>query len=447
MSTLITTTSVGGFDNVNSRYTIVVLTGTAYPLLQTHTTGYSVASSNTVVYEAGGSYTPATGASSTPSSTPSSGVYSTNTTSAPSTAGMASSTGSGASASQTAAPVAKSSSGSDNKGLIAAAGVLGGLLFLALLGIAFLLFRRRKPKPSARDSPEYAHLEAKHDSSHSALADQVRTLQASLSDREAQLKSSQAALLRSGRGGQSKLSSLSDREIHAQFSALSKAINDWVLTYFKNPRANISATPELSRLLSATQPSWQTMLGQSRTKYLVIRAVVAQVLTEGFSTGELMSAGPFSALESLISGHAPQSEVSQWRAQTLNLLSSNPTILADSAQATQVITRKIDSLTSPFSETPQDSNRTSHLHQIVQTASNLAFEVAKQRPQYTLKLERVGSTFSPNSMEDVLQDSKGDQLQGRAVKAVVFPAVTKWGDDEGENYERAVVVSKAQVLV
>ncbi|KAI9703753.1 MAG: hypothetical protein M1836_007523 [Candelina mexicana] len=432
----IISTSTGGTDS-QGRISIIIVTGANQTVLQPHTTLYAVAGST--VNSDGTPYVPTTASSSAPI---------TSSTATASQTGTASNTGSGVVASQTNTPTGKGSSGSSNKGLIAATGVLGGLLFLALLGIAFLLFRsRRRPKSSTRDNPEYTHLEAKHDSSHSALEDQVRSLQASLSDRDAQLKSSQAALLRSGRGGQNKPSSLSDREIHAQFSALSKAINDWVLSYFKNVRQNVHPTPELSRMLGSTQPSWQTLLGQPRTKYLVIRAVVAHVLAEGFSSGELMGAGPFSALESLISGHAPQSEVSEWRSQTLTLLSSNPKILADSAQATQVITRKIDSLTSPFSEIPQDSNRTSHLHQIVQTASNLAFEVAKQRPQYTLKLERVGSSFSAISMEDVLQDSKGEQLHGRAIKVVVFPAVIKWGDEDGENYERSTVVSKAQVLV
>ena len=59
----------------------------------------------------------------------------------------------------------------------------------------------------------------------------------------------------------------------------------------------------------------------------------------------------------------------------------------------------------------------------------------------------MGKTFDAAKMEDVLQDSKSEVLHGRLIIGVIFPMVSKWGDDSGNNGGHGVTIYKAQVLV
>ena len=132
----------------------------------------------------------------------------------------------------------------------------------------------------------------------SSLENTINTLETQLHERDAQLKASQAALLKKGRstGG----SGLDDRHVNERFSKLSKGINDWVLTHFKNMRSGVSPGRDLAAMLQRSQPNYAALLGDPRAKYLVIRSLVAETLTQAFTTGEFLSNPAFSELNQTV---------------------------------------------------------------------------------------------------------------------------------------------------
>jgi len=60
----------------------------------------------------------------------------------------------------------------------------------------------------------------------------------------------------------------------------------------------------------------------------------------------------------------------------------------------------------------------------------------------------MGHVFDPEWMEDAsgMEDDADDDVRGKMVGAVAFPAVVKWGDEKGENYEKRTVIFRARVL-
>jgi hypothetical protein len=82
--------------------------------------------------------------------------------------------------------------------------------------------------------------------------------------------------------------SLSEREVLRRFEQLESSITNWVVTYFKNIPSASSPSPELRETLGQLMPSYETLLQQRRTQYLVLRAIVADALTAPFVRGEFL---------------------------------------------------------------------------------------------------------------------------------------------------------------
>ena len=96
-------------------------------------------------------------------------------------------------------------------------------------------------------------------------------------------------------------SDLSDRQIHSKFAELSRSINDWTITYYKELRQPSALSPDTMEMLQRNQPNYAMFLRGPRTKYLVIRSLVADILQEGFTTGELIGSEDFAHMRDSIS--------------------------------------------------------------------------------------------------------------------------------------------------
>jgi len=128
----------------------------------------------------------------------------------------------------------------------------------------------------------------------------------------------------------------------------------------------------------------------------------------------------------------------------MTLLEKTQGYRSDRASSVQEVSKKIDYMTSALTGLEYSEARFQHLQQIVETAAGLAMDTAKERA--LIKVEKPSSTtFDATSMEDVLQDHKGEVLQGRPIQGVVFPAVSK--TPEGEGGAGGYLIAKAQVLV
>ena len=132
----------------------------------------------------------------------------------------------------------------------------------------------------------------------------------------------------------------------------------------------------------------------------------------------------------------------------MTLLEQSPTYRNDRASAVVEVSKRIDDMTSNLAGLGYSEARLRQLSQVVEAAASLAMDLAKQRVLFRLYMTIAGATeFDAATMEDVLQDHKAEGLQGRLIRGIVFPAVKKWGDDSGNEFERAQTIFKAQVLV
>ena len=126
----------------------------------------------------------------------------------------------------------------------------------------------------------------------------INGLQKQLQQKESQLQNSQAALIQIRH--QSGRSSLDDKQVHQRFAQLSKSINDWVLSHFKVLRQGVIPTAEVGSIAAKVSSEYGMLLQDPRGKYLVIRGIVAAIMFQSFSTGELLGQPAFSELKQLV---------------------------------------------------------------------------------------------------------------------------------------------------
>ena len=108
---------------------------------------------------------------------------------------------------------------------------------------------------------------------------------------------------------------------------------------------------------------------------------------------------------------------------------------------------QIDRITSGLASLGPSEIRLRNLRSIVDSFATLAMTLAKQPVPYTLAMQKPGTSFRGEVMEDVLQEHKSDTLVGRKIAGTVFPSVIKSGSSVQSSSRGEVAVFKAQVLV
>ena len=139
---------------------------------------------------------------------------------------------------------------------------------------------------------------------------------------------------------------------------------------------------------------------------------------------------------------ASPSEMDGWKALTAKLLDGVPHTASQESSGVQKVLKDIDHVMSDFAGLDSSEQRLKSLRGSVEAATKLAIDITKQQGTYTLESERPGTGFDAETMEDALQDVGGETIQGRPIKAVVFPAIKKWS-----NLDQAAIIRKAQVIL
>ena len=139
-------------------------------------------------------------------------------------------------------------------------------------------------------------------------------------------------------------------------------------------------------------------------------------------------------------------EANDWNASTVALLEKTKGYQADQSASVKEVSKRIEAVTARLAGLDHSEVRLQHLNQVVKAAAGLALDLIKEKTVF--KVEKPASTtFDAASMEDVLQDSKGEALHGRSILAVIFPVVSRRGDESGGSYDSNLIIFKAQVLV
>ena len=146
-----------------------------------------------------------------------------------------------------------------------------------------------------------------YDPSVIALKDKVASLQDDLNAKDASLRETQAGLLASGRGF-SGPPAIDDKSVHNQFSRLNKDIADWVLTHFKSSRPAASPPRELTSTLIRTQPNYSYLMQETRTRFLILRAIAADIIAEAMNNGTLFGNDEYTRMRESLSKNGKRHE-------------------------------------------------------------------------------------------------------------------------------------------
>ncbi|EWC45333.1 hypothetical protein DRE_00732 [Drechslerella stenobrocha 248] len=333
--------------------------------------------------------------------------------------------------------------------------ILFGVLFgVALIAVIFLFVKRRQDKRKAY-SPAYSSPEAGIYSDKGANA-QIESLQAQLGDANKRLTAVQGTLLAAGQKPQTK----DDNTVAREYAQIGTDIVGWAGNYFKASSDPINLTTELYEFLTEHVPSYQALLSNGKSKQLVVRAIVSQVLQESFENGAFFG-NALAAITPLIrTSNAPSTATNNWRSETFFLLEKSDDFGSQRRAAVSIISDRIEQLTYPLAATKQtfqgDPARYKFLEGIINKAGDLAMTLGKQRASFQILSEPAACEFACATMEDVSQQtdvvtaadgSTSHPLEGRPIQATVYPLLLKYGNEAGEGYDQITILSKAKVLV
>ncbi|EPS43284.1 hypothetical protein H072_2763 [Dactylellina haptotyla CBS 200.50] len=151
-------------------------------------------------------------------------------------------------------------------------------------------------------------------------------------------------------------------------------------------------------------------------------------------------------------------DASIWRSQTLITLDRNKERLKlaeGRAVVVNLLVLNIEELLSPLAESAKvKGNLKNDIRMLVEYAADLSITLGRQRAMFELEPKRyIGHRLDAANMEPVgpwaVDTDDDDPASGKCtdILAVVIPALYKFGNDDGEEFERFRVVKAAQVLV
>ncbi|KAK6539915.1 hypothetical protein TWF694_008750 [Orbilia ellipsospora] len=150
-------------------------------------------------------------------------------------------------------------------------------------------------------------------------------------------------------------------------------------------------------------------------------------------------------------------DASLWRSQTLITLSKNKERLAlneGQAAVIQRLTIQIEDLLSPLVESAKvKGSLKNDIRMLVEYAAHLSIQLGRQRAMFEMEPKRyLGPKLDERTMEPIgpwAIDSEEDPTAEKPTEilAVVVPALYKFGNDDGEEFDRYSVLKQAQVLV
>jgi len=252
-----------------------------------------------------------------------------------------------------------------------------------------------------------------------------------------------------------RVQALDDRAVQSRFENIAQELKDWAITHFPGAITRVELAPDLRQALNKRIRNIDGLLQQRRTKAMAIRAIAVYFLQRAFEDGEFVAGRSMRSLGTMVEGGSSAVDFNRWRSSTFMMLDrgSNP---HDRSIAIDTVTKRIEAAMEPLAQVAPSSERYQYLRGIVESVSQLAWDLGKQTARFQWIDDVAESPFRCVMMDDVLQEHEtfedktgrpSNALDGRPIQAVIFPAVIKYGNELGENYEQRTVIVKAKVLV
>ncbi|KAH7040093.1 uncharacterized protein B0I36DRAFT_5553 [Microdochium trichocladiopsis] len=271
----------------------------------------------------------------------------------------------------------------------------------------------------------------------------------------------------------------SDQEFADMMMKLMNGLQNWVISHFKKARlgrrdysrhntkfmeirmadgpmmcrVEISSTDddvvgELARLV----PMFVQVASQS--KLALLQSIVSQIMVE------LVFQPYFPGLPDDQNRRLRQHEddlaamteaINQWRASTLALIRKHSTeaIRQHSASLLDNSVARLNQILDSITDANTTDMRDQAARALLSNAMELAQSLALQKARFTVKIPSVlpqeHVTYDQSTMEDTGGEDD-DDLIGRPVLCIIFPALVKNGDAAGEHLHFENVICKAKVL-
>ncbi|KAI9836015.1 MAG: hypothetical protein M1837_003533 [Sclerophora amabilis] len=251
---------------------------------------------------------------------------------------------------------------------------------------------------------------------------------------------------------------VTDDELRDRIYVLGHDLQNWIINKFR--RAKIE--PDREKLpeiikddIIAFAPSYKSMATVS--KFDTINAIVSGILVYDvlkcyFFGMEENRVDTFQIVESYLNMMLNPVHINRLRGTTLALImESNPDFINDHKNklAAQVEDRINNILAGMTGASSPSKVRDKTLRSIIDQAVVLSQTFRVQHAQFTVEIPSTDpalpAAFDPAIMEDI-KAGEEDDLMGRPILGVTFPAVFKAGDANGENLHLKNVIVKAKVL-
>ncbi|KXJ96554.1 hypothetical protein Micbo1qcDRAFT_1462 [Microdochium bolleyi] len=247
----------------------------------------------------------------------------------------------------------------------------------------------------------------------------------------------------------------SDQQFAEIMMKLMNGLQNWVISHFKKARLVIhSAGEEVAKELARLVPTFEQVASQSKVALLqtIVARIMVEVVFEPYFAGL-----PDDQSETLrqhehdLSQMLPAEAINQWRASTLalvrkhsaNTIREHTACLIDGGVAR--LNQVFDAITDTETTTTRDQAARAFLGNALELAQALAVQKAQFKVDMHAILPHHQIPYDFATMEDVGGEDDED-LIGREVLCVIFPALVKTGDVAGEHLHFKNVICKAKVV-
>lgn len=266
---------------------------------------------------------------------------------------------------------------------------------------------------------------------------------------------------------------VTDEMLGEMMRGLGNSLQNWVIVNFRKQKISKSTTGRQNRRILSDRldinnldeslkdellmlvPTYDTLA--SSAKIHLIQSIVSRIFVLEVFDAYYVGIPPGRAselrnIETYLSSLTEDpTSVNQWRSTTLAVLRKNTS--KELENATELFTNslllRIDTILCNLTDGQSTPARFQSLRVLLQSAIDLSRLLRVQKAIFKATMPVIEAhqinTFEGELMEDIGGEEE-DGLEGREIRCVTFPGITKEGDESGEQSQLRNVIAKVRVL-